>query len=206
MALPVGSWNISTDTLGNGSLSITSVDSSGNVEGTISVTASRPIVGWFDATSQTVSLATVTDPTTEFFVFLGNLFQLSSSTGTPASTEAVLAGTYDGFPPGVATAASGRWVASVSEKGKEKEKDTKESKDTKEVKDTKEGKEKEGLEKVSPDVPLQGPAATDPEAMMRDLAMRLDAVEQHLGIERPFISAEERPDVGGHALGTRNAG
>jgi len=161
-----------------------------------------------------VSLATVTNPSTEFFVFLGNLFQLSTdSAGTPASTEAVLAGSYDGFPPGVATAASGRWVASVTEKAKEKDtKEAKEGKDTKEVKDTKEKegkeevKEKEGLEKVQVDVPPQAQAPTEPESIMRHLAMRLDAVEQHLGIARPFISAEERPDVGGHALGLRNAG
>jgi hypothetical protein len=203
MALPVGSWNISTDTLGNGNLAITSVDSSGNIEGTISITDSQPIVGWYDATAQTVSLATVTDPTTEFFVLQGNLFAPSSgSTGTTGSTEAVLAGTYDGFPPGIATTASGRWVASVTEK--QKEKDTKEGKDTKEIKDTKEAKEKEDVEKLG-DV-QQPPAPQGPEAMMPNLALRLDAIEQHLGIGRPFIEGEERPEVGAHALGAGNAG
>jgi hypothetical protein len=209
MTLPVGAWNIVTDTLGSGTLSITSVDASGNVAGSISIPSSAPIVGFFDATAQSANLATVTDPTTEFYVFSAPVFQVpSGSTKTSTTTESVLAGTYAVFPPGVAAAASGRWVASLNQKVKEKDKEEKEKEAIKDQKDVKDHKEKEvvkEIEKVHPDI-LPLPTAQDVGATLQHFALRLDAIEQRLGTGQSFIGGEERPDVGGGAMGSGDAG
>ncbi len=199
MTLPVGSWNIVTDTLGSGTLSITSVDASGNVFGSISLPSTASIVGFYDASAQTASLATVTDATTEFYVFSAPLFQVpSGSPKTSTTTESVLAGTYETFPPGVAAAAPGRWVASINQKLKEKDKEEKEKEASKETKDAKDGP-KEHKEVLIDKVPPEGPPlpTVDPAGALHQLALRLDAVEQRLGTGQPFISGEERPDVGG---------
>jgi hypothetical protein len=148
----------------------------------------------------------------EFYVFAAPLFQvLSGSAKTTTSTESVLAGTYEAFPPGVAAAASGRWVASLDQKAKEKDKEEKEKevlkdqKDVKEkeaIKERKDGKEKElvkEIEKVHPDVPTPLSTAPDLGTTLQHFALRLGAIEQRLGTGQAFIGAEERPDVGGRA-------
>jgi hypothetical protein len=198
MSLPVGSWSINTDGLGAGTLTIASVDTSGNVSGSTTVPASGSIVGFFDAGSQTVNLSNVTNPAQEFIVFSAALFQVTSgSAKTHTTTESVLAGMYEAYPPGSA-ASTGRWVASLSQKVKEKDKEEKEkeqSKDTKDIKDRKDNKEgKERFPEITP--PLPG----DPAAVLQQHAIRLDAIEQRLATGQPFIGAEERPEVGDQAL------
>lgn len=210
MSLPIGSWAITTDGLGAGTLTTDSVDSSGNVAGTITIPAGGAVVGFFDATAQTVNLSNVTDPTQAFYVFSAALFQVTTgSTKTQTTTESVLAGTYESYPPGTA-AATGRWVASLNQKVKEKDKEekekeqTKDSKDHKDIKDNKvEGKEiKDKPDKLPPDkLPeVFAAAASDPAALLQQLSMRLDAIEQRLATGQPFIGTEERPEVGGQAL------
>lgn len=203
MPLPVGSWSITTDGLGEGTLTISSVDASGNVMGFITIPSSGAIVGFFDAGAQTVSLSNVVDPAQPFYVFTAAMFQVSTgSVKTQTTADSVLAGSYEAYPPATA-ASTGRWVASLSQKVKEKDKEEKEkeqSKDTKDVKDIKDRKEiKEGgLEKPPPEVPHL--ATGDPGALLQQLTLRLDAIEQRLATGQSFIGAEERPEVGGQVL------
>jgi len=197
MPLPVGSWGITTDGLGTGTLTIVSVDSSGDVLGTITIPGSGAIVGSFDASSQTVNLSNVTNPAETFYVFSGALFPVTSGTAkTHMTTDFILAGTYEEYPPGTAVS-TGRWVASLSQKVKEKDKEEKEikEKEKEHVKD----KEKEALlEKVHPDILPQSPAG-DVASLMQQFALRLDAIEQRLATGQAFIGAEERPEVGQQA-------
>jgi hypothetical protein len=210
MSLPVGTWSITTDTLGAGTLTISSVDATGNVAGATTIPSSGAVVGFFDAAAQTVNLSNVTDPANTFVVFSAAFFQVSS--GSPkisTTTDSVLAGTYETYPPGSA-ASAGRWVASLSQKVKEKDKEEKEkeqskdSKDHKDLKDRKEGKEgKEALKDAAleklPDN-RQPAAFTDPAASLQQLGLRVDAIEQRLAIGQPFIGTEERPEVGNQAV------
>jgi hypothetical protein len=202
MPLSVGSWSINTDTLGAGTLTINSVDASGNVTGSITIPSSGPVVGFFDVGAQTVNLSNVTDPAQAFIVFSATLFQVTSgSPKTNTTTDSVLAGTYESYPPGTATS-TGRWVASLSLKVKEKDKEEKEkeqSKDAKDIKDRKDIKERM-LEKLPPEVATAPAAAGDPAAQLQELSMRVDALEQSLATAQAFIGAEERPDVGNQAL------
>lgn len=202
MTLPVGTWTITTDTLGEGSLTITSVDASGNVTGAITVPGNAAVIGSFDAGSQTVNLANVADPTQPFFVFSADLFAVSSgSAKTHTTVDSILAGNYEAYPPG-APASTGRWVASITEKVKEKDKEEKETKEHKDKEKEKEGlkeiKEKEGLlEKTHLDLPqVSTPGDT---ALLTQFAMRLDAIEQRLASGRTFISPQDRPTVGDQA-------
>jgi hypothetical protein len=198
MSLPVGSWNISTDGLGSGTLSIDSVDSSGNVSGSITVPAGGAIVGYFDAGAQTVSLSNVTNPTQAFIVFSANLFQVvSGSAKTHTTGDYVLAGAYESYPPG-SPVSTGRWVASVSQKIKEKDKEEKEKEQSKEAKDSKDAKE-HVHDKVHPDVLPQ--VAANPATQVQQLAARLNAVEQRLATGQSFIGAQERPSVGDQTIG-----
>jgi hypothetical protein len=206
MSLPVGAWRITTDTLGAGTLTISSVDASGNVAGSTTIPSSGAVVGFFDAGAQTVSLSNVTDPAKAFIVFSAALFQVTSgSSKTSTTTDSVLAGTYESYPPGTATS-TGRWVASLSQKVKEKDKEEKEkeqSKDTKDHKDLKDRKEgKEGKEAVKEQLPEASPALAsgDPAALLQQLEFRIDAIEQRLATGQAFIGAEERPEVGGQAV------
>jgi hypothetical protein len=205
MSLPVGAWSITTDTLGAGTLTIGSVDASGNIAGSTTIPSSGGIVGFYDAGAQTVSLSNVNvaNPAHAFIVFDAALFQIT--TGSPPTTsettDSVLAGTYESYPPGTATSA-GRWVASISQKVKEKEKEaTKDTKDHKDLKDHKEGKEgkeaaiKEQLPETVPPSP-----ASDPAGLVQQLALRVGALEQRLAAGQAFISAEERPDVGNQTV------
>jgi hypothetical protein len=194
MPLPVGSWGITTDGLGAGTLTIVSVDSGGDVLGTITIPGSGAIVGFFDAGSQTVNLSNVTNPAQTFYVFSGALFQVTSGTAkTHTTTDFILAGTYEEYPPGAAVS-TGRWVASLSQKVKEKDKEEKEVKEHKDKE-----KEKEALiEKVHPDTPASFPAG-DVASLMQQFALRLDAIEQRLATGQAFIGAEERPEVGQQA-------
>jgi hypothetical protein len=196
MSLPVGAWSIATDTLGAGTLTISSVDASGNVTGSITIPSGGDLVGFFDAGAQTFNLSNVTDPTKEFIVFSAALFQLTSgSAKTHTTTESVLAGTYESYPPGTA-AATGRWVASLTQKVKEKDKEEKE----KEIlKDTKDARDKIHIKENLPELP-QSPLATDPSGQLQDLALRVGAIEQRLATGQPFIGAEERPEVGNQAV------
>lgn len=203
MSLPVGTWSITTDTLGAGTLSISSVDASGNVAGSTTIPSSGAVTGFFDAGAQAVSLSNVTDPAKAFIVFSAALFQVTSgSSKTSTTTDSVLAGTYESYPPGTA-ASTGRWVASLSQKVKEKDKEEKEkeqSKDTKDHKDLKDRKEgKEGLKERLPELP-QPLAPGDPAALLQQLELRIDAIEQRLATGQAFIGAEERPDVGNQAV------
>ena len=200
MPLSVGSWSITTDTLGAGTLAISSVDASGNVAGSITIPSSGPVVGFFDAGSQTINLSNVTDPAQKFFVFSAALFQVTSgSHKTHTTTESILAGTYEEYPPS-SPASTGRWVASLSQKVKEKDKEEKEKEQSKDAKDIKDHKDlKEGaLEKHPPEV--QPFAAGDPAATLQQLTLRVDAIEQRLATGQAFIGAEERPEVGDQAL------
>lgn len=211
MSLPVGSWNISTDGLGAGTLAIGSVDASGNVAGSITIPSAGPIVGFFDATSQTVNLSNVTDPAQLFYVFSGALFQATSgSLKTQTTTDSVLAGTYEAYPAGAAAAATGRWTASLNQKVKEKDKEEKEkeqakdSKDQKDIKDRKEIKEgtkeiKEAAIEKLPEL-SQSAVVADPSSFLQQLTLRVDAIEQRLATGQAFIPVAERPDVGGQAL------
>jgi hypothetical protein len=166
------------------------------------------VVGFFDAGAQTVNLSNLTDPAQEFIVFSAALFQVTSgSPKTNTTTDSVLAGTYESYPPGTATS-TGRWVASLSQKVKEKDKEEKEkeqSKDAKDIKDRKDIKERakeikeQSLEKVPPEAAAAF-AAGDPVAQLQELNMRVDALEQILATGQAFIGAEERPDVGNQAL------
>jgi hypothetical protein len=204
MSLPVGAWSITTDTLGTGTLTIGSVDASGNIAGSTTIPSSGGIVGFYDAGAQTVSLSNVNvaDPAHAFIVFGAALFQVT--TGTPPTTsettDSVLAGTYESYPPGTA-ASAGRWVASISQKVKEKEKEaTKDTKDHKDLKDHKEGKEgkeaaiKERLPETLP------PSPADPAGLVQQLELRVGALEQRLAAGQAFIGAEERPDVGNQTV------
>jgi hypothetical protein len=200
MSLPVGAWSITTDTLGTGTLTIGSVDASGNIAGSTTIPSSGGIVGFYDAGAQTVSLSNVNvaDPARAFIVFGAALFQIT--TGSPPTTsettDSVLAGTYESYPPGTA-ASAGRWVASISQKVKEKEKeaakDTKDHKDLKDHKEGKEGKEAGIKERLPETVP---PSPGDPADMVQQLAIRVGALEQRLAAGQAFIGADERPDVG----------
>jgi hypothetical protein len=206
MSLPVGAWNITTDTLGAGTLTIASVDAGGNIAGSTTIPSSGGIVGFYDAGAQTVSLSNVNvaDPAQAFVVFDGALFQVT--TGTPPTTsettDSVLAGTYESYPPGTATSA-GRWVASISQKVKEKEKEAaKDTKDHKDLKDHKE-KEKEAVkEHIKEQLPETVPPspAGDPAGLVQQLALRVGALEQRLAAGQSFIGAEERPDVGSQTV------
>jgi hypothetical protein len=210
MSLPVGTWSITTDTLGAGTLTISSVDASGNVAGSTTIPSSGAVVGFFDAGAQTVSLSNVTNPTKTFVVFSAAVFQVTSgSSKTSTTTDSVLAGTYESYPPGTATS-TGRWVASLSQKVKEKDKEEKEkeqSKDTKDHKDLKDRKEgKEGKEIVKENaldkLPESRPATAfgDPSASLQQLELRIDAIEQRLATGQAFIGTEERPEVGNQAI------
>jgi hypothetical protein len=203
MALPTGAWNITTDTLGAGTLTISTVDASGNINGAITIPGSGAVVGFFDVSAQTVSLSNVTDPTVSFIVFSGAFFQVTSgSPKTHTTTDSILAGTYESYPPGTATS-TGRWVASQSLKTKEKDKEEKEkeaAKDAKDIKDVRDTKHplKETKETV-PDVHPQFLAA-DPSGQLQLLALRVDAIEQRLAAGQAFIGTEERPEVGNQAI------
>jgi hypothetical protein len=203
MSLPVGAWSIATDTLGAGTLTISSVDASGNIAGTTTIPGSGAVVGFYDAGAQAVSLSNVTDPAKTFIVFSAALFQITSGTAkTHTTTESVLAGTYESYPPGTATS-TGRWVASLSQKVKEKDKEEKEkevakdNKDHKDLKDHKEGKEvvKEQLPETIPPSP-----SVDPAGGLQQLELRVGAIEQRLAAGQAFIGAEERPDVGNQTV------
>jgi hypothetical protein len=203
MSLPVGTWSITTDTLGTGTLTVSSVDASGNVTGSITIPSSGDVVGFFDAGAQTVNLSNVTDPTKAFIVFSAALFQVTSgSAKTNTTTDSVLAGTYESYPPGTATS-TGRWVASLSQKVKEKDKEEKEKeavKDTKDAKDKREHKEtKEAVKERLPDLP-QSMLGADPSGQLQDLALRVEAIEQRLATGQAFIGAEERPEVGNQVV------
>jgi hypothetical protein len=204
MTLPIGSWNITTDGLGSGVLSIDSVDSVGNVSGTITIPASGSVTGFFDAAAQTVSLSNVTDPAAAFYVFSAALFQVTSgSQKTQTTTDSILAGTYEAYPPGTA-ASTGRWVASLNQKVKEKDKEEKEKdKDAKDTKDHKDAKEfvpdKIHPDKLPPEF-MQAAPPGDMPALLQQLTVRLDAIEQRLATGQSFISGEERPEVGDQAL------
>lgn len=210
MSLPVGTWSITTDTLGApGTLTIGSVDASGNIAGSTTILSSGGIVGFYDAGAQTVSLSNVNvaDPAHAFIVFSAALFQVTTGTppATSETTDSVLAGTYESYPPGSATSA-GRWVASISQKVKEKEKEAaKDTKDLKDLKDHKEGKEgkeaaiKEQIKEQLPEILPQSPAS-DPAGMVQQLALRVGALEQRLAVGQAFIGAEERPDVGNQTV------
>ena len=207
MSLPVGAWSITTDTLGAGTLTIASVDASGNIAGSTTIPSSGGIVGFYDAGAQTVSLSNVNvaDPAQAFVVFGAALFQVT--TGSPPTTsettDSVLAGTYESYPPGTATSA-GRWVASISQKVKEKEKEaTKDTQDHKDLKDHKEGKEgKEGIkEQIKEQLPeTLPPSPGDPAGMVQQLALRVGALEQRLAAGQAFIGTEERPEVGNQTV------
>jgi hypothetical protein len=204
MSLPTGSWTVTADGLDPGTLTITSVDASGNLAGVLAIPNSEAVVGFFDATAQTVTLSNVANPANEFYVFSAALFQVTDgSSKTQTTTLSVLAGTYESYPPGIA-ATTGRWVASLSQKVKEKDKEEKEkeqAKDTKDVKDRKDTKEKEAaLEKPHPDLFPQFPTGADPTAVLQQLTLRLDAIEQRLASGQAFIRAEERPEVGSQVL------
>ena len=204
MSLPVGTWNITTDTLGAGALTISSVDASGNVAGSTTIPSSGAVTGFFDATAQTVALSNVTDPTKEFIVFSADLFQATSgSPKTTTHTESVLAGTYQSYPPGT-TATTGRWVASLNQKVKEKDKEEKEKevakehKDAKDLKDRKEGVKETAIKERLPET--LPPAAPGDPASLQQLDLRVAALEQRLATGQPFIGTDERPDVGGQAV------
>lgn len=198
MSLPVGAWSITTDTLGSGTLTISTVDASGNVTGSTTIPSSGDVFGFFDAGAQTVNLSNVTDPANTFIVFSATLFQVTSgSSKTSTTTDSVLAGTYESYPPGTA-ASTGRWVASLSQKVKEKDKDKE-----KEVKEGKEVvKEKEGKEGAPDKLPETGPASasTTPTASLQQLELRIEAIEQRLATGQAFIGAEERPAVGNQTV------
>jgi hypothetical protein len=195
MPLPVGAWSITTDTLGAGTLTISSVDATGDVTGSVTIPSSAAIVGFFDAGAQTVNLSNVTDPTKEFIVFSAALFQVTSgSPKTHTTADSVLAGTYESYPPGT-TPSTGRWVASISQKVKEKDKEEKEKEVLKERKDA---QDKLHVKERLPDVP-PSPLAADPSGQLQDLALRVGAIEQRLATGQAFIGAEERPDVGNQA-------
>jgi hypothetical protein len=204
MPLPVGAWRITTDTLGEGTLTISSADASGNVTGSITIPSSRAVVGFFDAGAQTVNLSDVTEPTETFTVFSAALFQVTSgSSKTQTTTDSVLAGTYEVFPPHAAAASTGRWVASLNQKIKEKDKEEKEkehSKDTKDQKDTKDHKEAKDKEHHLDQLPVAHAAAGDPASQLQQLALRVDAIEERLATGQPFIGTEERPEVGNQVL------
>jgi hypothetical protein len=209
MSLPTGSWDIITDGLGSGVLTIDSVDSSGNVSGTTTIPGDGTVVGFFDATSQTVNLSNVTSPTTEFYVFSAALFQATSgTTKTQTTTDSILAGTYEAYPPDVAAPATGRWVAALNQKVKEKdkeEKDKEQSKDTKDVKDHKDTVKETVPDKIRPPDKIQAeiqPAVApgDMPGLLQQLTMRLDAIEGRLATGQSFIPAEERPGVGDQTL------
>ena len=204
MPLPTGSWNITADGLGSGVLTVDSVDASGNVSGSITIPASGTVVGCFDSTSQTIHLSNVTSVTTEFYVFTGALFQVTSgSSKNQITTDSVLAGTYETYPPGVAAVTAGRWVAAIDQKVKEKDKEEKEKEQSKDLKDIKERKEihpdKLPPDKIPPEV-LPAAAPGDMGALLQQLTMRLDAIEQRLATGQSFIGAEERPAVGDQTL------
>lgn len=206
MSPPVGSWNITTDGLGQGTLTINSVDATGNVAGSTTVPGTGAIVGFFDASSQTINLSNVTNPALTFYVFSGTLIQVSSTSKSQTITDSILAGTYEAYPPGAPVAGAqetGRWTASLSQKVKEKDKEEKEkevSKDTKDLKDHKDiTPDKLPLEKHPPELP-QSSAAGDPACVLQALTLRVDALEQRLATGQAFISAEERPQVGDQAL------
>jgi hypothetical protein len=196
MSLPVGAWSITTDTLGAGTLIISSVDASGNIAGSTTIPSSAGITGFYDAGAQTVSISNVNvaDPADAFVVFGGALFQVT--TGTPPTsketTDSVLAGTYESYPPGTA-ASEGRWVASISQKVKEKEKEA----GTKEGKDGKDAPIKEQIKEQLPEILPPSPA--DPAGMVQQLALRVGYLEQRLAAGQAFIGTEERPDVGNQA-------
>ncbi len=205
MSLPVGAWSITTDTLGAGTLTISTVDTSGNVAGSTTVPSSGAVVGFFDAAAQTVSLSNVADPAQAFIVFSADLFQVSSgSAKTSTLTDSVLAGTYETYPPGTA-ASTGRWVASLNQKVKEKDKEEKEkevSKDAKDLKDRKEGGKEAAIKERLPDKLAEASpqvASGDP-AQLQQLELRVGAIEQRLATGQAFIGAEERPDVGNQAV------
>ncbi len=202
MPLPVGAWSITTDTLGEGTLTISSVDASGNVTGSITIPSSGAVVGFFDAGAQTVSLSNVTNPAQRFTVFSGALFQVTSgSSKTQTTTDSVLAGTYEVFPPRTADTSTGRWVASLDQKIKEKDKEEKEkeqSKDTKDTKDTKDHKEAKDKEHHLDQLPVA--PGGDPATQLQQLALRVDAIEERLATGQPFIGTEERPEVGSQVL------
>jgi hypothetical protein len=208
MSLPLGAWSITTDTLGAGTLTISSVDASGNVAGSTTIPSSGAVTGFFDAAAQTVALSNVTDPAKAFIVFSAGLFQVTSGTSkTSTLTDSVLAGTYESYPPGTA-ASTGRWVASVNQKVKEKDKEEKEkevSKDTKDHKDLKDRKEsgkEAAIKERLPDTLPQAsqPAASGDPASLQQLDLRVAAIEERLATGQPFIGAEERPDVGSQAV------
>lgn len=206
MSLPVGTWSITTDTLGAGTLTIGSVDASGNIAGSTTILSRGGIVGFYDAGAQTVSLSNVNmaDPALTFIVFSAALFQVTTGSppATSETTDSVLAGTYESYqPPGTAPPA-GRWVASISQKVKEKEKEAaKDAKDHKDLKDHKEGKEgKEAAIKEQLPETLPPSPAADPAGMVQQLALRVGALEQRLATGQAFIGAEERPEVGNQTV------
>jgi hypothetical protein len=204
MSLPTGSWNITADGLGSGVLTIDSVDASGNVSGSITIPATGTVVGCFDSTSQTIHLSNVTNATTEFYVLTGALFQVTSgSSKNQITTDSVLAGTYKTYPPGVAAVTAGRWVAAMDQKVKEKDKEEKEKEQAKDIKDVKDHKDihpdKLPPDKIPPEV-LPTAAPGDMGALLQQLSMRLDAMEQRLATGQSFIGAEERPAVGDQTL------
>jgi len=201
MSLPTGSWNITADGLGSGVLTIDNVDTSGNVSGSITIPGSGAVVGCFDSTSQTIHLSNVTNVATEFYVFTGALFQVTSgSTKNQITTDSVLAGTYETYPPGVAAVTAGRWVAAMDQKVKEKDKEEKEKELTKDIKDHKDvAPDKLPPDKAPPEV-LPTAAPGDMGTLLQQLTMRLDAIEQRLATGQSFIGAEERPAVGDQTL------
>jgi hypothetical protein len=210
MSLPVGTWSITTDTLGAGTVTIGSVDASGNIAGSTNILSREGIVGFYDAGAQTVSLSNVNvaEPELTFIVFSAALFQVTSGTPptTSETTDSVLAGTYESYQPPGTPASAGRWVASISQKVKEKEKEAaKDAKDHKDLKDHKEGKEgkeaaiKEQIKEQLPETLPLSPAS-DPAGMVQQLALRVDALEQRLAAGQAFIGAEERPDVGNQTV------
>jgi hypothetical protein len=158
----------------------------------------------------TVNLSNVTNPAQTFFVFSAALFQVQSgSSKTHTALESILAGTYEAYPPGAVAASTGRWVASLSQKVKEKDKEEKEKEQSKDAKDIPDKSHKDAKDIPDhhpkgdlPDRP-QFSVAGDPAALLGQLTLRVDAIEQRLATGQPFIGAEERPEVGGQALQDR---
>ena len=107
----------------------------------------------------------------------------------------------------------GSWLVQQPQKVKEKDKEEKEKEQSKEAKDTKDHKDSKEAQKDHPDkihppdkLPELLGLATDPMALIQQLAQRMDALEQRLASGQAFIQPAERPPVGQQALRASDQG
>lgn len=200
MPIPTGSWKI---TAGSEVGTLTFTGNTGSVSGTL---VGTPFVGFFDETSQTLTMLSnphLSNPTgfqnvlaTPFTVYQGTLFHFTPA-GSSSQVSVLTGGFYN--VTGANPLAYTTWFAQNPAPVKT----------AKEGKDGKDGKDHKDKDKDHKDVPDKtSPPDKLPEApVFSGLAAAAFALAQHaaapeagLAVGQSFIEASERPTVGESAL------